>query len=71
MNEHFCNVGEKIQAEMPDYRLKYMEYMPQPNKSPDHDLKGSKVIKLSPVIFAYSPAKIYNWSEENGFIMLS
>ena len=28
MNEHFCNVGEKLQAEIPDYGLKYMEYMP-------------------------------------------
>ena len=68
MKEHFCNVGEKLQAEIPDYGLKYMEYMPprtansfylepvtsddimleikrmKPNKSPGHDLKGSKVI---------------------------
>ena len=28
MDEHFCNVGEKLQAEIPDYGLKYMEYMP-------------------------------------------
>ena len=28
MNEHFCNVGDKLQAEIPDYGLKYMEYMP-------------------------------------------
>ena len=28
MNEHFCNVGGKLQAKIPDYGLKYMEYMP-------------------------------------------
>ena len=28
MNEHFFNVGEKLQAEIPDYGLKYVEYMP-------------------------------------------
>ena len=90
MNEHFCNIGEKLQAEIPDYGLKYMEYMPprtansfylepvtsedimleikrmKPNKSPGHDLIGSKVIKLCPGIFAYNLAKIYNWSIENG-----
>ena len=27
MNEHFCNVGENLQAEIPEYGLKYMEYM--------------------------------------------
>ena len=38
----------------------------KPNKSPGHDLIGSKVIKLCPGIFAYNLAKIYNWSIENG-----
>ena len=86
MNEDFYNVGEKLQAEIPDYGLKYIEYMPprtansfylepvtsedimleitrmKPNKSPSHDLIGSKVIKLCPGILAYNMAMIYNWS---------
>ena len=36
------------------------------NKSPDHDLIGSKVIKLCPEIFAMNLSKIYNWGLENG-----
>ena len=36
------------------------------NKSPGHDLIGSKVVKLCPEIFAMSLAKIYNWGIENG-----
>ena len=28
INEPFCNVGEKLQAEIPEYGIKYMEYMP-------------------------------------------
>ena len=36
------------------------------NKSPDHDLIGSKVVKLCPEIFAMNLAKIYNWGIKNG-----
>ena len=36
------------------------------NKSPGHDLIGSKVIKLCPEIFASNLSKIYNWGIENG-----
>ena len=36
------------------------------NKSPGHDLIGSKVIKLCPEIFASNMSKIYNWGIENG-----
>ena len=36
------------------------------NKSPGHDLIGSKVIKLCPEIFATNLSKIYNWGIENG-----
>ena len=35
------------------------------NKSPDHDLIGSKVVKLCPEIFAMNLAKIYNWGIKN------
>ena len=74
MNEHFCNIGNELQSEIPDYGHKYRDYMPQRinqsfylepitsndivceikrlrhNKSPGHDLIGSKVIKLCPEI---------------------
>ena len=36
------------------------------NKSPGHDLIGSKVIKLCSEIFASNLSKIYNWGIENG-----
>ena len=36
------------------------------NKSPGHDLIGSKVIRLCPEIFASNLSKIYNWGIENG-----
>ena len=36
------------------------------NKSPGHDLIGSKVIQLCPDIFAINISKIYNWGIENG-----
>ena len=36
------------------------------NKSPGHDLIGSKVIKLCPEIFASNLSKIYNWGIQNG-----
>ena len=36
------------------------------NKSPGHDLIGSKVIQLCPDIFATNLSKIYNWGIENG-----
>ena len=29
MNEHFCNIGNELQSEIPDYGYKYMDYMPQ------------------------------------------
>ena len=35
------------------------------NKSPGHDLIGSKVVKLCPEIFAMNLAKIYSWGIEN------
>ena len=90
MNEHFCNIGNKLQSGIPDYGHKYRDYMPQRinnsfylqpittddilleikrlkhNKSPGHDLIGSKVVKLCPEIFAMNLAKIYNWGIENG-----
>ena len=90
MNEHFCNIGNKLQSEIPEYGHKYRDYMPQRinnsfylqpittddillemkrlkhNKSPGHDLIGSKVVKLCPEIFAMNLAKIYNWGIENG-----
>ena len=90
MNEHFCDIGMKLQSEIPDYGYKYMDYMPQRiansfylepitaddilieikrlkhNKSPGHDLIGSKVIQLCPDIFATNLSKIYNWGIENG-----
>ena len=28
MKKHSCNVGEKLQAEIPDHGFKYIEYMP-------------------------------------------
>ena len=28
MNEHFCNIGNELQSEMPDYGNKYRDYMP-------------------------------------------
>ena len=36
------------------------------NKSPVHDLIGSKVIQLCPDIFATNLSKIYNWGIDNG-----
>ena len=36
------------------------------NKSPGHELIGSKIVKLCPEIFATNLAKIYNWGIENG-----
>ena len=90
MNEHFCNIGNKLQSGIPDYGHKYRDYMPQRinnsfylqpvttddilleikrlkrNKSPVHDLIGSKVVKLCPEIFAMNLAKIYNRGIENG-----
>ena len=90
MNEHFCNIGNKLQSAIPDYGHKYRDYMPQRinnsfylqpiitddilleikrlkhNKSPGHDLIGTKVVKLCPEIFAMNLAKIYNWGIENG-----
>ena len=90
MNEHFCDIGMKLQSEIPDYGYKYMDYMPQRiansfylepinaddilieikrlkhNKSPGHDLIGSKVIQLCPDIFATNLSNIYNWGIENG-----
>ena len=36
------------------------------DKSPGHDLIGSKVIKLCPEIFATNLSKISNWGIENG-----
>ena len=90
MNEHFCNIGNELQSEIPDDGYKYRDYMPQRinqsfylesiiskdkiceikrlkhNKSPGHDLIGSKVIKLYPEIFAPNLSKIYNWGIENG-----
>ena len=90
MNEHFCNIGNELQSEIPDYGHKYRDYMPQRinqsfylepitsndikyeikrlkhNKSPGHDLIGSKVKKLCPEIFATNLSKIYNWGIENG-----
>ena len=90
MNEHFCNIGNKLQSEIPDYGHKYRDYMPQRinqsfylepittsdiiceikklkhNKSPGHELIGSKVIKLCPEIFATNLSKIYNWGIGNG-----
>ena len=29
MNERFCDIGMKLQSEIPDYGYKYMDYMPQ------------------------------------------
>ena len=29
MNEHFCDIGMKLQSEIPDYGYKHMDYMPQ------------------------------------------
>ena len=49
MNEHFCNVGEKLQAEIPDYGLKYMEYMPPRTankKGVEHDSYNYRPISL-------------------------
>ena len=34
MNEHFCTVGEKLQAEIPDYGLKYMNICHQELQTP-------------------------------------
>ena len=42
-----------------------MKWLKQ-NKSPGHDLIGSKVIKLCPEIFATNLSKICNWGIENG-----
>ena len=44
------------------YEIKRLKH----NKSPGHDLIGSKVIKLCPEIFATNLSKIYNWGIENG-----
>ena len=92
MNEHFCDIGMKLQSVMPDYGYKYMDYMPQRiansfylepiaaddilieikrlkhNKSPGHELIGSKVIQLCPDNVATNLSKIYNWGIENGKI---
>ena len=29
MNEHFCDIGMKLQSDIPDYGYKYIDNMPQ------------------------------------------
>ena len=69
INEHFCNIGNELQSEIPDYGQKYRDNLPQRiNQSfylePGHDLIGSKVIKLCCDIFATNLSKIYNWESK-------